>query len=471
MLPLRKFASDVDAITNEAVGFGANDDLTGCNQGRLIVKRLSLYGLLALAVAVAPACGKKSDKKSKAQKKVAKQNNNKKNPTTNTPDEKPPKGVGVDMKTKTVTIGALNDITGPAKVIGKPFADGKRLVVAQVNAGGSGLLPDGWKLKLIEADHQYNGEKSATLYKEMRNKVLFLSTSFGTHTTVALHDALKRDNMVAFPASLSSQMAKNELTPPLGPAYNIEAMRAMDWAVKKAGGADKVKAGIVYQKDDYGLDALDGWKKAAEKLGVKIVSEQPINPTQQDQTAPVAALKKAGANFILLATLPSSTGKIIGTAAAKFRWLTPTWIGNTPAWVDLIYKAPQAGMVFKNFYIVTGLTYWGEKVPGMDKFEEMFKKHGGDFKKDFYTMASYVQGLIQVQALKLAIESKDVTRAGYLKALHTLKGWNAGGMIQPVTLEKVPYVTSTSTRILKPDFKNSSWEQVAPYAAPSALAK
>ncbi len=439
-----------------------------------MVKRVSLFGLLAVAVALAPACGKKSDKKSKAQKSVkdkAKPKTNGKAKGKQATDAPPPKGVGVDLKTKTITIGALNDITGPAKVIGKPFADGKKLVVAQVNAGKSGLLPDGWKLKLIEADHQYNAEQSATRYKELRNSVLFLSTSFGTHTTMALLDGLKRDNVMAFPASLSSQMAQNELTPPLGPSYKVEAMRAMDFAVKKAGGADKVKAAIVYQKDDYGMDALAGWKAAAAKHGVKIVSEQPINPTQQDQTAPVAALKKAGANFILLATLPSATGKVIGTAAAKFRWLTPTWIGNTPAWVDLIYKAPQAELVFKNFYLVTGLTYWGEKVPGMDKFEEMFKKHGTDLKKDFYTMASYVQGLIQMHALKLTIESKDITRAGFKKALQSIKGWNAGGMIQPVTLEKVPYVTSTSTRILKPDFKKQSWEQVDGYAEPAALKK
>ena len=30
-----------------------------------------------------------------------------------------------------------------------------------------------------------------------------------------------------------------------------------------AGGADKIKVGIVYQQDDYGQDGLDGWKKAA----------------------------------------------------------------------------------------------------------------------------------------------------------------------------------------------------------------
>jgi hypothetical protein len=36
-------------------------------------------------------------------------------------------------------------------------------------------------------------------------------------------------------------------------------------------------------------------------------------------------------------------------------------------------------------------------------------------------------------------------------------------------LSKVPYVTSTRTRVLAPDFARKTWRQVAGYAAPQAL--
>jgi len=52
-----------------------------------------------------------------------------------------------------------------------------------------------------------------------------------------------------------------------------------------------------------------------------------------------------------------------------------------------------------------------------------------------------------------------------------MKGWDAGGMSQPVDLSAVPYVTGTKTRILKPDFEKKSWKPVADFAAPAALAK
>ena len=114
---------------------------------------------------------------------------------------------------------------------------------------------------------------------------LFFGTSFGTPNTLPLREMLQRDNAMAFPASLSSAMAEHQQTPPLAPNYAFEAERAMDYLVESAGGADKIKAGIVYQKDDYGEDGLKGWKAAAARHGVKIVSEQTIAPGQKDMAA------------------------------------------------------------------------------------------------------------------------------------------------------------------------------------------
>jgi ABC-type branched-subunit amino acid transport system substrate-binding protein len=66
---------------------------------------------------------------------------------------------GVDLATKTIKLGVLNDESGPAAAIGKPYALGKRIVAQVVNAGGSGLLPEGWKVELVEKDHGYNPQK------------------------------------------------------------------------------------------------------------------------------------------------------------------------------------------------------------------------------------------------------------------------------------------------------------------------
>ena len=377
---------------------------------------------------------------------------------------------GVDLATKTIRIGTLNDESGPAAVLGKPFAAGKRLLAKLVNAGGSGLLPDGWKIELVEEDHGYNPSKSLQAFEKIKDKVLFIGTSFGTPNTLPLQPHLKRANLIAFPASLSSKMAENAFTPPLGPGYSHEAMRAVDWFVQSAGSPDKVKAAIVYQKDDYGADALSGFKAAAAKHGVAIVSEQGVAPTQKDMVAVVTKLKESGATHLYLATLPGQTGPLIGTAA-KLQFM-PVTAGGTPSWMDLFFSGkllPAA--VFAKFHWVQGLPFWGEKVPNMEKILAVWKKHGKDVypRPDFYIMASYVQGVIQMEILKRAIAKGDLTRAGVMSVLKEFKDWSYEGMFQPVDLSTFPYATSVKTRILKPDFAAKTWKVVADYAAPKAL--
>jgi ABC-type branched-subunit amino acid transport system substrate-binding protein len=419
------------------------------------MKSMTRLGVSAVLLALA-ACGKKVDDK-------------KQDPGPIQPGPQPAQqsaGPGVDANSKVVRVGALNDESGPAKQIGVAFASGKRLLAKAVAAGDLKALPDGWKIELVERDHGYNPQQSVQLYKEIKDNVLWFATSFGTPPTLPLLDDLRRDDMIAFPASLSSQMAANEHTPPLGPSYVVEAMRAMDWAVESAGGAGKVKAAIVYQRDDYGEDGANGWKKAAEHHKVQVVSEQTIKPTDQDFTAVVKALKDAGATHVLLTVLPSATPGILGTAA-KMKF-APTWIGNTPAWVDVFFAKLPPPLV-ANFFWVTGLAYWGEDVPGMQEFTALWDKHGKEMgEPDFYILASYVHGLIQLEALKGAIEANDITRAGYKRALRSLSGWTGGGISQPVDLTAQPYVTSTRTRILKPVMDKKTWEQVAGYAEPAA---
>ena len=376
---------------------------------------------------------------------------------------------GVDLSKKTVSMGVLNDESGPAAAIGKPYAIGKRLLAAQVNAGKSGILPDGWKLELVEKDHGYNPGKSQQAYQAIKDKVLFIGTSFGTPPTLPLRPFLKRDGIIAFPASLSSEMAANAHTPPVGPSYVYEARRALDWIAAGAGeDKAKVKLGIVYDQTDYGKDGLRGFDAQAKKHGFEVVSRRAIKPGQKDFTADVTELKNNGATHVLLTVLPSSTGPILGTAAVmKFG---PTWIGNTPAWIDAFFAHPKLpAPVFGSFHLGGGLPFWAEKVPGMDAFMKAYETHGKALgaRPDFYTLMSYVQGRVALEAATRAIASKDITRAGYLKALRSMKKWNGGGMIQPLDFSKTPYVAGSKTRILKPDFEKKTWTVVAPYADPS----
>lgn len=435
------------------------------------MKRMVLLGLVAAIVGTAACESKKADPSEAATKDKAAGDKAAADPATGDKavDTPAAKVRGIDADKKVLRIGMLNDESGPAAAIGQPYALGKRILAAQVNAGGSGILPEGWKVELVERDHGYDPGRAEQAYKEIKDDVYFIGTSFGTPATLPLRPFLQQEDMLAFPASLSSEMAADEHTPPVGPSYEMEAMRAMDWAVESAGGADKVKAAIVADQTDYGKDGVKGWKAAAAHHKVEIVAEQTIAPGQKDFTAVIAALKSAGATHVLLTVLPSSTGPILGTAA-KMK-VGPVWIGNTPSWVDAFFAHPQLpAPVFANFHWVTGLPYWGESLPGMDKFLAAYEAHGKDKgRPDFYILVSYLQGRAQLEAAKRAIEKGDLSPQGYREALHSLEDYTADGLLQPFNLKKVPYVTSTRTRVLKPDFDKKTWSVAADYAEPKSL--
>ncbi|MEN0064519.1 MAG: ABC transporter substrate-binding protein [Myxococcota bacterium] len=376
---------------------------------------------------------------------------------------------GVDATAKVIAIGALNDESGPAAAIGKPYAVGKRLLAARINAGGSGLVPEGWTVRLVERDHGYNPQQSVQAYDEIKDEVLFIGTSFGTPNTLPLRPKLEIDDLVAFPASLSSEMANHPNTPPLGAPYKSEGKRAIDFIVSQAGGTDGVKAGIVYQKDDYGKDGLAGFKEAAAAQGVEVVAEQTVDPGQKDMAAVITGLQDAGATHVALMVLPSSTGPIVGTAAQL--QFTPMWVGATPSWIDAFFNPeviPSA--VFANFYWAQSLPFWGEDVSGMSDFASIYEAHGKDMgTQDWYMLVSYIQGLAQIEAANRAIESGDLSRAGYKKALTSLTAYDAGGMINPIDLSKTPYQVTDQVRVLKPDFEARSWTVAMPYGAPGTM--
>ena len=376
---------------------------------------------------------------------------------------------GVDLHSRIVTIGALNDDTGPAVVIGRPWGAGKRILARQINAaaaagGDSGILPKGWRFDLVEKNHQYDPAKATAGYDDIVGEVLFIATSLGSSTTMPLRERLKRDGVVAFPASLSGEMASFEHTPPLGPSYGAEAKRAMDFVAR----TPEAKPAIIYQDDDYGRDALASWQDQAAHHKLTVVGERAVKPGQVDHAADVKALKDAGATHILLAVLPASTGSVLQAALAS-EW-TPVFLGCTPSWSDGYFREealPPAA--FSTYYWVTSVPYWGEDVPGMKGFVAAWEKWGKDLSPpDFYILASYIQGLVQLEGVKRALAAKDLTRAGYFRAMRTISAFDAGGLIQPVDLTAFPYVTATKTRVLKPDFAAKSWTVAGGWAAPES---
>lgn len=376
---------------------------------------------------------------------------------------------GVDFDRKEIRVGELVDTSGPVSIVGRPYALGKRIAFAEANEPDSDLLPEGWTIRAVERDHGYNPQRSVQMFNEIRENILFIGTSFGTPNTMPLRPMLERHRIMAFPASLSRQLQAFPYTPPLGPTYYVEVLRGLDFIASDAGGGENVRIAIVYQQDDYGRDGLDAVNFGAPRLNMQIVARETYAPGQSDFTALVSSLRRARATHVIMATVPSATAPILGTAAQLD--YTPMWLGNSASWVDRFFDPDVVpASAFRNYYLLSGLTHWGEDTPLFRRMEAAFKKYAPNARQDSYTLGAYFSGMVQIEAIRRMIESEDIeiSREGFIKALRTMNDFDAWGSLpEPMDFSRTPYHLGTQTRVLRPDFDGPGWEVVADYAAPS----
>src|SRR5947199_7416297 len=84
-------------------------------------------------------------------------------------------GPGVDVTNKTITLGILSPYSGPvADPIGKPLARGVEVYFKSINDHG-GI--NGYKVKFIEKDSQYNPQIQVEQYNQIHTQVLMIADS------------------------------------------------------------------------------------------------------------------------------------------------------------------------------------------------------------------------------------------------------------------------------------------------------
>ncbi len=384
-------------------------------------------------------------------------------------------GPGVDLQNKVLYVGALNDESGPAAAFGRPFALGNRITVHQINTGQSDLLPEGWRVRLVERDHGYNPQRAIDAFEETRQRVLFYVSVFGTPNIQPLQPYLDEHGIVAFPTSSGSFLADHRYTPPTGPSNRAEAARGLDWIVEREGGAENVTISLVYQQDDYGHDGRGGLIDAAEHYGIEIASSHGYNPAATSFSEIVEGLVAADADYVFMASLPGATGAIVaGTAAQGYM---PTWVSTAPAWSGTFFepgRIPNAETIFEEFYFVTGLPIWGEDEPFVREFMSAFEEYTrGRVPPDPYILVAYIYAQVPYEAFSRALAAGDVTRGGYLRALQSIDDVDFDGALpEPLDLSRFPYITSTQTRVMRPlpgDMTDPQFEEVAGYARPSSV--
>ena len=379
---------------------------------------------------------------------------------------------GVDMDNRILYVGALNDQSGPAAELGRPFSLGLGTLIHRMNRGDTDLLPEGWRVRLVEHDHAYDPERVEAGFEDTHDEVLFYVSVFGSSPVMQLQPKLREHGIVAFPTSAFSGAAEHPYTPTVGTSYEMEGMRAMDWAVDHRG-ADALRAGVIYRDDEYGRDAYRGWLKGATHYGIEVLAEHAISPADDDadMADAIASLAEQDVDVVFLATLPPETVTVV-TIADSMDYRPGMWIGSAPFMTERFFDHRMIDpALFENTYLVTGFPVWGDQTPVVRQFRESLETYTeGRIRPNTYILASYVWAQPAFEAFRRALASGDVSREGYLKALQSIDDLDLNGAFpDPLDFTTMPYRTATRMRVLYMDMDAGALVTVDDYAAPRSL--
>lgn len=342
-------------------------------------------------------------------------------------------GPGVDAANKTITVGEITPLSGAAEVIGKPLTAGMQTYFDAANA--SNALGGGWKIKTDVQDDAYSPTKHAQIYSSMVNNVAFIAQSLGSPTTSAIEAKASSpsDPVVLGTAAQDSSFVNQKVNAVIGTPYAIDDANAMNYISQKTPHA---KVAIFYQNDAYGQDGIKGFEAGVKAYGLKNVGEVPYAATDTQFTAQATKLKNSGAQYVLLTAIPPAAAGLIGTAASL--GYTPQWVMQGPAWSEYLMtstgtpsgKPTPVEPALQGTWVLGYEAQWGDtSVPGMQQFLADTKKYAPHQPPDGYYMYGYCMAKMEVQMLKKAIASNDLSRQGILNAKLNLGTVDFGGLI------------------------------------------
>lgn len=237
----------------------------------------------------------------------------------------PANAAEVGVSSSEIKFGMTVPMTGTASLGYNKIPGAVKAYFDYVNANG-GI--NGRKLTLVVKDDRYVPTEAVTKTNELilKDKVFALLSPLGTANNKAIAASVgpaRRGIPVLFVNTGFSGFAdvkKYPTTYSVLPSYIMEA-KIMGQYIKENFAGKKI--GLLYQDDDFGSDALTGFKQA----GVDFVAKVPYaSGSQGTATAPgwIQKLSASGAEVVILFGVTTASIYALSTAAAlKY---APQWI-------------------------------------------------------------------------------------------------------------------------------------------------
>ncbi|WP_125776544.1 ABC transporter substrate-binding protein [Antribacter gilvus] len=317
----------------------------------------------------------------------------------------------------TVTVGTHQPLTGPAAAGYSSISAATKAYFDYVNDKG-GI--NGRTIEYVVKDDGYNPATTQTVVRELvqEDEVFAVLNGLGTPTHSSVLDFLHQNEVPdLFVASGSTGWNEPETYPN---TFAFNADYVTEGAALGQYAADELTgkaACVLGQDDDFGTEFLEGVELALGADGLTDV--QTYSVSNQDVTAQIGAMKAAGCEVVMLATVNGFTALAIGTAAQLGwfpRWLSSSSGGDYPTLVGFLGE--ENGPKLLQGFVSTNYLPMAD-----DEWVELFRQinddHNGGAPFDGNTIYGMSVGYLFAEALAMAGE--DPTRESLVEAIESGK--------------------------------------------------
>jgi branched-chain amino acid transport system substrate-binding protein len=342
-------------------------------------------------------------------------------------------GSNSGVTSKSLTLGLLSDETGPLASFMPGAVPGAEAAIAAQNARGG---VDGRKIKVVVGDTQSSPTEVLTVtqslvaqkhvFAVMEESALFsLAYKYleevGTPAITGLADDGGPEFSDPRTADLVEAVGASDLKP---------AEAGWSWVIKilKADVCTKL-ATIAYGASAASVGYANGIKTAAEAAGIKDVDEDnSVAETQTDMTPNALMMRNSGANCWFGVTAASTEEALLTALRQQGANVKPIVVGYLGSFLN---AADQGLVMTYPFETPENNPLAGSQViAAMRKYEGY--KGTTALGMPNQTYVGWDVGQLAIEGLEGA--GKNLTATSFLKALHNIKAFTAGGIQAPVNL-------------------------------------
>ncbi len=275
-----------------------------------------------------------------------------------------------------ITLGTIQDLSGPIAAYGKQVRQGMQMRVDDINEQG-GI--HGRKLELLVEDSGFDPKKAVLAAHKLIDQgggIFAMVGHIGTAHNIATMPVLFEKNIVNF-LPISGSRAMHE------PFHRLKFAAWADYVDQIGGPLSALvqeksakKVCTIYQDDEFGHEIVRGAEAGLKTIGMTLAEKTSYKRGATDFSSQVARLKATGCDFVVMGTIIRET---VGTIAeARKIGFAPTFFASYAAYSELISKLGGPAMDGLYVAMMLAFPYVDDATPSVRSWATKYQSKWGE---------------------------------------------------------------------------------------------